>query len=211
MTLEQAMDEMPVVAIVRGVRPEEILGVAEALHQAGIRIVEIPLNSPDPLESLRRLVDNWGDRLICGSGTVLSVEAARKVAAAGARILVSPDTQPAVIAAAIELGMTPIPGFGTPSEMFVAYDAGARLLKLFPAATYGPGFVKALKAVAPEDATILAVGGAEPSNLAEWWDAGARGFGMGSELYKPGMKPQQIHDKAKAVVEAVRRLTPLAA
>lgn len=211
MTLEQAMEEMPVVAIIRGVSPDEVLGVAEALHQAGIRIVEIPLNSPEPLESLRRLVDSWGDRLICGSGTVLNIEAAREVAAAGARIMVSPDTRPDVIAAGVELGMTPMPGFATASEMFLAYQAGARLLKLFPAATYGPGHVKALKAVAPPDATILAVGGTGPSNMAEWWEAGARGFGMGSELYKPGMKPQQTLEKAKAVVEAARRLIPLAA
>lgn len=211
MTLEDAMAEMPVVAIVRGVTPDEILGVAEALHQAGVRIVEVPLNSPEPLESLKRLVDSWRGRLICGSGTVLNVADARRVAVAGGEILVSPDTRPAVISAAVELGMTPMPGFATASEMFIAYEAGARLLKLFPASTYGPGHIRGLKAVAPEDATILAVGGAGPSNMAEWWEAGARGFGMGSELYKPGMKPQQVHEKAKAVVEAARKLTPLAA
>jgi 2-dehydro-3-deoxyphosphogalactonate aldolase len=211
MTLEDAMLEMPVVAIIRGVTPDEVSGVAEALHRAGVRIVEIPLNSPEPLESLRRLVRNWDDRLVCGSGTVLSVEAAREVAAAGGRILVSPDTRPQVITAARELGMEPMPGFATASEMFRAYDAGARLLKLFPAETYGPRHIRGLKAVLPEDATILAVGGADDTNVAEWWAAGARGFGMGSKLYKPGFTPERVFEKAKAVVEAVRQLVKTAA
>jgi 2-dehydro-3-deoxyphosphogalactonate aldolase len=205
-TLEQAMAEVPVVAIIRGVRPEEVEDQADALFQGGIRIVEVPLNSPEPLDSIGRLASAWGERLVCGAGTVLNVEAAEAVSQAGGRIMVSPDTRPAVIRRAVELGMVPMPGVGTATEVFQAYDAGARHLKLFPASTYGPGHIKALKAVLPTDAVMLAVGGAGPSNMAEWWAAGARGFGLGSELYKPGQTPQETFEKAKVCADVAREL-----
>jgi 2-dehydro-3-deoxyphosphogalactonate aldolase len=211
MTLEGAMAEMPIVGIVRGVTPDEILGVAEALHRAGIGIIEVPLNSPEPFESLRRLVRSHGDRMVCGSGTVLTQDQVRQVADAGGRIMVAPDTRPKVISLAVELGLEPMPGFATATEMAAAYDAGARWLKLFPASTYGPGHVRALKAVAPEDAAIMAVGGAGPASFAEWWAAGVRGFGVGGELYKPGFTPDEVFARAKASVEAMRKIAGQAA
>lgn len=211
MNLDEMMVEIPVVAIIRGVKPDEVCAMAEALHSAGVRIVEIPLNSPDPLESLRRMVGDWGDRLVCGSGTVLQVEQVEQVEAAGGHFLVSPDTKPAVIRRAVELGLDPMPGFATSSEMFQAVDAGARYLKLFPAQTYGPKHIAGLRAVAPKTAVMMAVGGVTAENVGEWWAAGTRGFGIGGELYKPGFTPEQVYEKAKSVVEAVRALTGQAA
>jgi len=205
MNVEQAMAECPVVAIIRGVKPDEVLEIAEALHRGGIRVVEVPLNSPDPLESIARLVREWGDRLACGAGTVLSPEKVDAVADTGAQVLVSPNTDPAVIRRAVERGLTPMPGFGSASEAFTAYAAGARWLKLFPASSYGPAHVKALRAVLPADAKVLAVGGAGPSNMAEWLSAGAAGFGLGSELYRPGQGAAETLEKARAAVAAARR------
>jgi 2-dehydro-3-deoxyphosphogalactonate aldolase len=207
MTLEDAMAEIPIVAILRGVRPEEALDHVQALHDAGIRIVETPLNSPEPLDSIKQMVEAFGQKMVCGAGTVLSVERVLAVADVGGRIIVSPDTRPDVIRAALKQGLCPMPGFGTATEAFVAYEAGARWLKLFPAATYGPGHIKALRAVVPEDATFLAVGGAGPHNMGEWWAAGARGFGLGSELYRPGQAPEVTAEKAVAAVMAFRRLS----
>lgn len=206
MTLEEAMKEIPIVAIIRGVKPDEVLDHVHAMKDAGIRIVEIPLNSPDPVVSIQRVVETFGHEMVCGAGTVLSVERVNAVAEVGGRIIVSPDTRHDVIHTALNRGLCPMPGFATATEAFQAYDAGARYLKLFPAATYGPGHVKALNAVLPGDAVLLAVGGAGPSNMAEWWAAGARGFGLGGDLYKPGQSPADTAQKAKAAVEACRAL-----
>jgi 2-dehydro-3-deoxyphosphogalactonate aldolase len=201
MTLDEALAEVPVIAIIRGVRPEEVVAVAEALHAGGVRVVEVPLNSPEPLDSIGRLAAFEG-RMVWGAGTVLSPEAADAVADAGGRIAVSPNTDPAVIRRVLERGMVPLPGFGTASEAFAAYAAGARELKLFPAATYGAAHIKALKAVLPPDARVHAVGGVGPAAMAEWRAAGADGFGLGSELYKPGMTPEEVYTRALAAVAA---------
>lgn len=206
MTLEDAMAQMPIVAILRGIKPDEALDHVSALKDAGIRIVEVPLNSPEPIVSIRRLVEAFGHDMVCGAGTVLTAERVNAVAEAGGRIIVAPDTRPDVIHVAVNRGLHPMPGFGTASEAFQAYDAGARHLKLFPASTYGPGHVKALMAVLPADAVVMAVGGAGPSNMAEWWAAGARGFGLGGDLYKPGQSPGDTAQKARAAVEACRAL-----
>lgn len=206
MTLEEAMAQIPIVAILRGIKPDEALDHVSALKDAGIRIVEVPLNSPEPIASIQRLVEAFGHDMVCGAGTVLTGDRVNAVAEAGGRIIVSPDTRHEVIHVALNRGLRPMPGFGTATEAFQAYDAGARYLKLFPASTYGPGHVKALKAVLPGDAVILAVGGAGPSNMAEWWAAGVRGFGLGSDLYKPGQSPADTAQKARAAVEACRAL-----
>jgi 2-dehydro-3-deoxyphosphogalactonate aldolase len=202
----ETLAQTPAIAIIRGVTPDDAPGIAQAVYEAGIRIIEVPLNSPDPFDSVRRLTALWGDRMICGVGTVLSVDKVHAAASAGARIVVAPNTRPEVIRCALKFGMTPLPGFGTASEAFEAYDAGARYLKLFPGSTYGPGHLKALKAVLPADATVLAVGGANASNLGEWWAAGARGFGLGSELYVAGQSAAATLEKAKAIMKAVRAL-----
>jgi 2-dehydro-3-deoxyphosphogalactonate aldolase len=206
MTLEDAMTSIPIVAILRGLKPEEALDHVEALYAAGVRIVEVPLNSPNPIDSIRRIVEAWGHKMVCGAGTVLTTERVGAVGEVGGRIIISPDTRPEVIRTALNQGLCPMPGFATATEAFHAYEAGARYLKLFPAATYGPGHVKALKAVLPADAKILAVGGAGPSNMAEWWDAGCRGFGLGSDLYKAGQPADVTGEKAKAAVQAFQAL-----
>ena len=206
MRLDEALAQLPVVAIVRGVTPDEVLGIAEALYAEGVRAIEVPLNSPEPLESLRRLVDVYRDRMACGAGTVLTVEAADAVAAAGGTLVVSPNTDPEVIRHAVSLGLDPAPGFATATEAFQAIGAGARHLKLFPAATYGPGHLKQLKAVLPPEVTVWAVGGVGPDHMAAWWAAGARAFGLGGELYRPGQSPAETRAKAATVVAAVRAL-----
>jgi 2-dehydro-3-deoxyphosphogalactonate aldolase len=204
MTLEDALAECPLVAILRGVAPEEIIAHGEALHAGGVRAMEIPLNSPRPLESIRSAAAELGARMAAGAGTVLTHAAVDEVSAAGALFVVSPNTDVAVIARTVQLGLTPLPGFATPSEAFAAIGAGARLLKLFPASTYGPGHLKALKAVLPPDLRLYAVGGVGPAQMAAWRDAGAAGFGLGSELYRPGQSPEETFEKAKVCVAAVR-------
>lgn len=206
LSLDDALGECPVVAIIRGVTPGEILDHAEALYAAGVRGVEVPLNSPDPLDSIRKLADAFGDRMVVGAGTVLTAAGVDDVAAVGGRIIVSPNTQPEVIARAVELKLDPAPGFATPSEAFTALEAGARHLKLFPAVTYGPAHVKQIKAVLPPEAVVWAVGGVGPADMADWWAAGARAFGLGGELYRPGQGAEETAQKARRVVEAVRAL-----
>ena len=203
MKLDAALLECPVVAIVRGVRPEEVLDHAEALYDAGVRGVEVPLNSPDPLKSVRLLADAFGARMVVGAGTVLTPDQVEAVANAGGRIIVSPNTAPVVIARAIALGLDPVPGFATATEAFAAIAAGARHLKLFPAATYGPGHLRQLKAVLPPDVVVWAVGGVGPANIAEWWAAGARAFGLGGELYRAGQSIAETASKARRVMAAV--------
>ncbi len=207
MRLEDALAEVPIIAIIRGVKPDEVIAVAEALHAGGILVIEVPLNSPEPLESIRRLAV-MADRVVHGAGTVLSADGVDQVAAAGGRIIVSPNTDPRVIGRTLERGLTPMPGFGSVSEAFAAYHAGARYLKLFPASTYGPAHVKALLDVLPKDAVVQPVGGVKPLQMKDWWAAGARGFGMGGDLYKPGFTPDEIHRRAVEAVEAVRALRP---
>jgi 2-dehydro-3-deoxyphosphogalactonate aldolase len=206
MTLDEALAKCPVVAIVRGITPDEAVAHAEALYGAGVRGVEVPLNSPEPLESIRRLADAFAGRMAVGAGTVLTAGGVDAVAEAGGRIIVSPNTAPAVIRRAVELGLDPAPGFATATEAFAALEAGARHLKLFPAATYGPGHLKQLKAVLPPQALVWAVGGVGAPDLAGWWAAGARAFGLGGELYRPGQTPGETADKAGRIVAAVRAL-----
>ena len=204
MMIDEALDESGVIAIIRGVRPEETLAVAEALHSAGVRIVEVPLNSPNPFESIRLLAANFHGRLFCGGGTILSESDVERVASAGGRLMVSPNTNPAVIHRAVAMGMIPFPGFGSASEAFAAIDAGARRLKLFPASTYGPDHLKALKAVLPTDVIVAPVGGVGAADMAVWRKAGASCFGIGSEIYKPGMAPDDVHSRAVELVRAER-------
>jgi 2-dehydro-3-deoxyphosphogalactonate aldolase len=205
LSFDDAFAEMPLVGILRGVRPDEVIEIASALHDAGMRIVEVPLNSPDPLESIARLA-TLQDRMVGGAGTVLTAADVDAVVDAGGRIIVSPNTDQAVIRRTVERGAEPLPGFATGSDAFAALGAGARILKLFPAATYGAGHIRALSAVLPSRAILVPVGGVGPAQMAEWWAAGARGFGLGSDLYKPGMSAQDVFARARAAVEAVREL-----
>ena len=206
MTLDEALAACPAVAILRGVRPDEVVEHARALHAAGLRAIEVPLNSPAPLESVARLAAALGGECLVGAGTVLTPAEVDAVAGAGGRLIVSPNTDATVIARTVAWGLASAPGMATASEAFTALGAGARHLKLFPASTYGPGHLKQLRAVLPADAGVLAVGGVGPENLADWWAAGARGFGLGSELYRPGQSPAETADKARRVIDAVRTL-----
>lgn len=193
------------VAILRGVRPEEVEEIGAALFEAGITTLEVPLNSPRPFESIARLARRFGDEALVGAGTVLSPEEVEQVAGAGGRLVVSPNCNPAVIARTLELGMASFPGVFTASECFSALVAGARSLKLFPAAQAGPAGLKALKSVLPEDCEVYAVGGADAGNFAEWIGAGAAGFGLGTALYTPGASPREVSEKAAAAVAAFDR------
>jgi 2-dehydro-3-deoxyphosphogalactonate aldolase len=206
MMLAEALEACPVVAILRGVRPDEILGAAAALLEAGVYAVEVPLNSPEALESLRRVSRAFEDRMVCGAGAVLSAEQVDAVADAGGRLVVSPNTCIEVVGRAVQRGLDPAPGFATASEAFQAIAAGARHLKLFPAVTYGPAHVRQLRAVMPPEAVLWAVGGVGPASLAEWWAAGARAFGIGSEIYRPGQTPRQTLEKARQLVAAAAAL-----
>lgn len=196
--------ECPLIAIIRGVRPDEAETIGEALISAGIRIVEVPLNSPDPLASIERLARRFGGRALIGAGTVLDPEDVTRVARAGGRIIVSPSTDPAVIRQSWEEGLVSAPGFFTPSEAFTALHAGAHALKLFPAEAASPAVVKAVKAVLPKDVPLIVVGGIKPDTMRGWIDAGANGFGLGGGLYQPGQSPEETAAKARAYVEGLR-------
>jgi 2-dehydro-3-deoxyphosphogalactonate aldolase len=204
MTLDEALEVSPIIAILRGVTAAEVVDVAGALFEAGVRAVETPLNSPDPLDAIGRLAEAFAGRMTVGAGTVLTVAEAAAVARVGGALCVAPNTDAAVIARAVELGMTPAPGFATASEAFSAIAAGARHLKLFPAATYGPAHLKALTAVLPKAVKVLAVGGVGPADMAAWRAAGAAGFGLGSELYRPGQSAAETYQKARRAVDAAR-------
>ncbi|MDB5430046.1 MAG: 2-dehydro-3-deoxy-6-phosphogalactonate aldolase [Caulobacter sp.] len=197
--------DLPLVAILRGLRPEEALDMAGVLHDAGFRCLEVPLNSPEPLESIRRISEAFGDRLLVGAGTVLTVAAVEAVAEAGGRLIVSPNADITVIAAAKARGLVSLPGMFTPSEAFAALAAGADGLKLFPAEAASPTVLKAMKAVLPADAPVFVVGGVTPETMAPWRTAGAQGFGLGSALYKPGRPVAEVEAAAAAFAAAWRK------
>ncbi|MEI9891378.1 MAG: 2-dehydro-3-deoxy-6-phosphogalactonate aldolase [Caulobacteraceae bacterium] len=202
MTFDEALDESGVVAIVRGVTPDEVIALGEALYGAGVRVVEVPLNSPDPLTSIARLAEAFHGRLFVGGGTMLTTEDVEAVAAASGRLMVSPNVDPEVIRRAVAKGMIPFPGFATATEAFAAIGAGARHLKLFPASTYGPAHLKALRAVLPRDVKVAPVGGVGAGDMAPWVKAGAACFGIGSEIYKPGMAADEVRRRAVELVAA---------
>jgi 2-dehydro-3-deoxyphosphogalactonate aldolase len=206
MTFEQAAEACGIVAILRGVTPDEVAGVGDALCEAGIRIVEVPLNSPEPFRSIAALAARFHDRMVVGAGTVLDEGSVDRLKAAGGQISVSPDCNPGVIARAVERGMIPLPGVFTPTEAFTAVRSGARHLKLFPAEAASPKTVKAWKAVLPRDVKIYAVGGVTPANMKDWAEAGCAGFGIGSNIYKPGMSPQDVGKAARDFVAAWNEL-----
>jgi 2-dehydro-3-deoxyphosphogalactonate aldolase len=204
MNPDALLAKLPLVAILRGVTPARIEGVAAALFEAGIRAIEVPLNSPEPFKSIETLAKVFGDRCLCGAGTVLNAGDVDRVAAAGGKLLVTPNTDPAVIAQGVKQGMTVMPGFFTPSEGFAAIAAGARILKLFPASSGGIGHLQAMLAVLPKTVPVYAVGGVGAGNMSEWRKAGAAGFGLGSELFKPDFSDADIAARAQKAVAAFR-------
>ena len=206
MNFAEALAQAPLIAIIRGVRPNEVLGIGEALYAAGVRILEVPLNSPDPLQSIRLLAEAFAGRMVVGAGTVLTTHEVDAVVEAEGRIVVAPNTNPDVIGRAIALGVLPLPGFATATEAFAAYLSGARYLKLFPAITYGIGHLKQLKAVLPADSVVIPVGGLTSDHLEDWWDAGARAFGVGGAIYKAGQTREQTYRRAAAFMAELRQV-----
>lgn len=193
----------PLVAIIRGVTPDEVDGVGAALIDAGVRVIEVPLNSPDPLRSIERLAARFGKDATIGAGTVLDPADVARVRDAGGRIIVSPNADTAVIAAAVAAGLVAAPGYFTPTEAFAALKAGAQALKLFPAEAATPAVLKAQRAVLPKDVPILIVGGVSPETMRPWREAGANGFGLGSGLYAPGRSAAEVGERARAYVAAL--------
>lgn len=193
----------PLVAIIRGVTPDEAAATGRALFEGGIRMIEVPLNSPDPFASIERLAAELGDTALIGAGTVLDPADVEQVKVAGGRIIVSPNTNADVIRATVEAGMVASPGIFTPSEAFAALAAGAHALKLFPAEAASPKVVKSMRAVLPKDVPLLIVGGVTPDSMQAWLDAGASGFGLGGGLYMPGQSPEESLAKATAYTRAV--------
>lgn len=199
-----ALAAFPVVAILRGVRPEEAVAVAEALVAEGVRLIEVPLNSPEPLRSIEALARAFDGRAMIGAGTVLKPDDVERVAAAGGRLVVSPDTNVAVVAATARLGLLSCPGFQTPTEAFAAIAAGADVLKLFPGEAATPAIVRALAAVIPASVPMLLVGGVAADTIDRWRDTPIAGFGIGSSLYRPGDSPAAVAGRAKAFAAALR-------
>jgi len=200
-----AFASCPLIAILRGVRPDEVVAIGEELVAGGFTLIEVPMNSPDPLDSVARLVAALGDRAMIGAGTVLTVNQVAAMRDAGGRMVISPNTNIDVIRASAAAGLVSLPGIATPSEALAALDAGATALKLFPAEAASPTILKAMRAILPSDLRVLPVGGIVPEGMAPWRQAGAAGFGLGSALYKPGMAAGEVGARARAFVTALER------
>jgi 2-dehydro-3-deoxyphosphogalactonate aldolase len=198
--LNHFLGQCPLIAIIRGITPGDAEAVADAIFEGGIRIIEVPLNSPEPLKSIESIARRLGDQALVGAGTVLDSADVARVKDAGGRIIVSPDTNTHVISAAAAAGLVSCPGYFTPSEGFEAIRAGAHALKLFPAEGASPAVLKAQLAVLPREVPVIVVGGVQPDNMKPWRDAGASGFGLGSSLYKPGQSGADTLAKARAYV-----------
>ncbi|MBP6817723.1 MAG: 2-dehydro-3-deoxy-6-phosphogalactonate aldolase [Ferrovibrio sp.] len=204
MNLTDALKAAPLIAILRGVQPDEVLRIGDALYAAGFRIIEVPLNSPRPLESIQLLAEHFGPEALIGAGTVLNLAQMEAVALSGGRLIVMPHGDINIVQAARQRGLTVLPGFATPTEAFAAINAGAHGLKLFPAEAASPAVLKSLRAVLPPALPVLPVGGIGADNMAPWIAAGASGFGLGSSLYKPGFTAAEVSQRAHACIAAWR-------
>ncbi|MCW4463833.1 2-dehydro-3-deoxy-6-phosphogalactonate aldolase [Sphingomonas sp. BT-65] len=201
---DAAFAKCPLIAILRGVKPDEVEAIGDALVDAGFTLIEVPLNSPNPLESIGRLTKRLRDRAMVGAGTVLREADVAAVADMDGTLIISPNANSRVIAASAARGLVSLPGIATPTEAFAALDAGATALKLFPAEAASPVVLKAMRAVLPPAVRVLPVGGIAPDNMQPWRDAGAAGFGLGSALYKPGFSAEQVAERAMAFVSALQ-------
>jgi 2-dehydro-3-deoxyphosphogalactonate aldolase len=204
--LKDRLQRCPLVAILRGVLPDQVEAICAALVECGFAIIEVPLNSPDAISSIGRLAARFGERALIGAGTVTEPRQIADIASAGGRLVVMPHSDPAIIRRAKAAGLLALPGFATPTEAFAALAAGADGLKLFPAEASPPAVLKAMKAVLPPEVPVLPVGGITPERMAAYWQAGARGFGLGSALYAPGMSADDVRGRAEAFIAEIRRL-----
>lgn len=202
--LRSWLQQCPVIAILRGIRPDEAESIVYALEEAGIRIVEVPLNSPDPLQSIATLARVFGDRMLVGAGTLTDGVQVTDVARAGGRLIVTPHADLSIVHAAKESGLIAVPGFFNPTEAFALLKAGADAIKLFPAEVVGPPMLKALRAVLPNDAIVIPVGGIDAGSIPGWKAAGADGFGAGASLYRPGDDAETVRRKAMALLHSAR-------
>lgn len=203
MNFDAAFARCPLIAILRGVKPDEVEAIGDALVDAGFTLIEVPMNSPDPLDSIARLARRFEGRAVIGAGTVLTEGQVEQVRTVGGTMIISPNANTRVIAASAEAGMTSLPGVVTPTEAFAAIEAGATALKLFPAEGSSPAILKAMRAVLPRDMRLLPVSGIAPDNMGPWRAAGAAGFGLGSALYKPGLTAAEVGAHARAFVSAL--------
>lgn len=199
-----AFQRCPLIAILRGVAPHEAVAIGEALIEAGFALIEVPLNSPKPFESIALLAKAFAGRAVIGAGTVLLEPDVANVQSAGGTLIISPNTNVEVIGATQRAALVSLPGAATPSEAFIALHAGATALKLFPAEGASPAVLKAMRAVLPSDVRVLPVGGITPDNLAPWLQAGAAGFGLGSALYRPGLTPAEVSARARRFITALQ-------
>ncbi len=205
-TADQFFSQNRLIAILRGIKPDEVLGVGEAIFNAGWRCLEVPLNSPDPFESISRLVKRFGDTALIGAGTVLTAEDVEKVHKTGARLIVSPNTDAEVIKAALARDMVMMPGVYTATEAFDAIKLGSKFLKIFPADSCGPNYIRALKSVLPTNIKVIPTGGIAVDTVASFHTAGCYAFGVGSSLYKPGTSADEVQKRAEALTAATRDL-----
>lgn len=202
---ELLKNRLPLVAILRGLEPARAVDVAGVLVDAGIELIEVPMNSPQPLRSIEAILGTFGDRALIGAGTVLTVDVVEDLGSIGAQLVVSPNFNKQIVNRSAELGLITLPGVLTPSEMFAAVSAGATGLKVFPAELFSPAAVKAVRAVLPKGLPLYVVGGINSGNMAAYLQAGASGFGLGSALFRPGKKLEQIARDACAIVESFRQ------
>ena len=198
------LERCPLVAILRGVQPVEVESICSALERAGVSIVEVPFNSPSPLESIAILSRTFGNRMLIGAGTLTAVSQVDRVAAAGGKLIVTPHADTAIVRAAKQAGLLVFPGFFNPTEAFALLEAGADAIKLFPAEVLGPPMLKALRAVLPKSTIVIPVGGVDANQVAPWLSAGAQGLGVGSSIYKPGDDARAVEVKARSLVAAVK-------
>jgi 2-dehydro-3-deoxyphosphogalactonate aldolase len=202
------LERCPVIAILRGIKPTEAESIGAALEKAGISIVEVPLNSPDPLDSISILSQAFGNRMLVGAGTLTHPNQVAEVAQAGGRLIVTPHANAEIVRAAKAINIFAVPGFFNPTEAFTLLDAGADAIKLFPSEVLGIPMLKALRAVLPKNALVIPVGGIQANNIAPWMSAGANGVGAGSSIYQPGDDAATVQTKAQALVDAARTLRP---
>jgi 2-dehydro-3-deoxyphosphogalactonate aldolase len=206
LTLSEALSRCPLIAILRGVKPSEAVGIGQALVDASFTIIEVPLNSPEPLESISLLAKAFGARVLVGAGTVTTADQVLEVGEVGGRLIVMPHADPHVVQAAKAGGLYAVPGFATPTEAFAMTAAGADALKLFPAEANPPKVLRALRAVLSKGMPVLPVGSITPDNMADYWAAGANGFGLGSALYKAGATPAQVAASSAQFIAALRKI-----